>query len=399
MMRFVGIDIGGERHALAVVDEDGTVLTKSTFFGEEAAGYKRVRELLGNADDCLVAMEATGHYWRNLFAFLASLGFEVALLNPLRTRRFAEEELERTKTDSVDALGIARFAAQKRPAPTPVSDEVTAELRELVRLRTRYVDELSDRMRQLHRAVDLGFPEFTRHVRIRTLLATAILARYPTARSFARVSVRKLARLTYDGRHRVGETLTRALIEGAKVSVGNHHSEPYQLHVKYTCADIELLRGRVKQLEQDIERKLQTHEVGKLLTTIDGVGTQTAACLIAELGDPSRFRDAAALASYVGVVPRLRQSGKRAFSGARGLPLGNARLRHRLWMPTLVAVRKNPWLRAHYEHLLAVGKRPKVAIVACMRKLLGAIYSVARNRRPFVPHLATAGHEQPVTAG
>jgi transposase len=321
------------------------------------------------------------------------------LLNPLPTRRFAEEELEWTKTDSVDALGIARFVAQKRPAPTPVSDEVTAELRELVRLRTRYVDELSDRMRQLHRAVDLGFPEFTRHVRIRTLLATAILARYPTARSFARVSVRKLARLTYDGRHRVGETLARALIEGAKVSVGNHHSEPYQLQVKYTCADIELLRGRVKQLEQDIERKLQTHEVGKLLTTIDGVGTQTAACLIAELGDPSRFRDAAALASYVGVVPRLRQSGKRAFSGARGLPLGNARLRHRLWMPTLVAVRKNPWLRAHYEHLLAAGKRPKVAIVACMRKLLGAIYSVARNRRPFVPHLATAGHEQPVTAG
>jgi transposase len=151
----------------------------------------------------------------------------------------------------------------------------------------------------------------------------------------------------------------------------------------------------VKQLEHDIERKLQDHEVGKLLTTIDGIGARTAACLIAELGNPSRFRDAAALASYVGVVPRLRQSGKRAFSGARGLPLGNARLRHRLWMPTLVAVRKNPWLRAHYERLLAAGKRPKLALVACMRKLLGAIYSVARNRRPFVLHLATAGHEQP----
>jgi Transposase IS116/IS110/IS902 family len=61
----------------------------------------------------------------------------------------------------------------------------------------------------------------------------------------------------------------------------------------------------------------------------------------------------------VGVVPRLRQSGKRAFFGARGLPLGNARLRHRLWMPTLVAVRKNPWLRARDDRLLAAGKRPK----------------------------------------
>jgi transposase len=398
-MRFAGIDIGGERHAVAVVNEDGALLVKSTFFGEDAAGYQRVRDLLGDPHDCLVAMEATGHYWRNLFAFLVGQGFKVALLNPLRTRRFAEEELERTKTDSVDALGIARFAAQKRPEPTPVADEVTAELRELVRLRTRYVDEHSDRMRQLHSAVDLGFPEFTCHVRMNTVLATAILARSPTARSYSGVSVRKLARLAYDGRYQVGEILARALIETAKISVGSHHSEAYQLQVKYTCSDMELLRNRVKQLDQDIEHKLQTHEVGRLLTTIDGIGARTAACLIAELGDPSRFRDAAALASYVGVVPRLRQSGKRACSGARGLPLGNARLRHRLWMPALVAVRKNPWLRAHYDRFLAAGKRPKVAIVACMRKLLGAIYSVARNRRPFVPHFATALHEQPMTAG
>jgi transposase len=149
----------------------------------------------------------------------------------------------------------------------------------------------------------------------------------------------------------------------------------------------------VKQLERDIERKLQAREVGRLLISIDGIGSRTAACLIAELDDPSRFRNAAALASYVGAVPRLRQSGKRAFSGARGLPLGNARLRHRLWMPTLVAVRRNPWLRAHYERRLAAGKRPKVALVACMRKLLTAVYSVARNRRPFVPRLVEMNDE------
>ena len=399
MMRFAGIDIGGERHAVAVVDEDGRVLTKLTFFGAERIGYQQMHDLLGDPNDCPVAMEATGHYWRNLFVFLTSQGFQVALLNPLRTRRFAEEELERTKTDSVDALGIARFAAQKRPAPTPVADEITGELRELVRLRTRGVDDLSDKMRQLHRAVDLGFPEFTRHVHIRTLLAIVILARYPTAKSFAGVSQRKLARLAYHGRHHVGEKLVLALIAAAKTSVGAYHSEAYQLQVKYTRADIELLRSRVKQLEQDIERKLHAHQVGKLLTTIDGIGSRTAACLIAELGDPSRFRDAAALASCVGVVPRLRQSGKRAFAGARGLPLGNARLRYRLWMPTLVAVRRNPWLLAHYERLRAAEKRPKVAIMACVQKLLGAIYSVALNRLPFVPRVASAGHPQPVTPG
>jgi len=64
----------------------------------------------------LVAMEATGHYWQNLFAVLVAEGFAVALLNPMRTRRFAGEGLARAKTDALDAVGIARFGAQKRPA-------------------------------------------------------------------------------------------------------------------------------------------------------------------------------------------------------------------------------------------------------------------------------------------
>ena len=48
-------------------------------------------------------------------------------------------------------------------------------------------------------------------------------------------------------------------------------------------------------------------------------------------------------------------------------------------------VRFNPWLRAYHQRLLGAGKRPKVALVACMRKLLTAVLSVARSRRPFVP--------------
>ena len=59
-------------------------------------------------------------------------------------------------------------------------------------------------------------------------------------------------------------------------------------------------------------------------------------------------------------------------------------------MSTRSAVRNNPWLRAHYQRLLARGKLPKVALVACMHKLLFAIYSVAKHRRPFEPKLAAA---------
>jgi transposase len=235
----------------------------------------------------------------------------------------------------------------------------------------------------------LGFPEFTRHVRtLESQLAATILSRYPTAASFRGASVKKLARIVYDGSHKIGEELARALIEAAAKSVGSHHSEPYRLRIKYLCEDLDVLRRRLKDLARDIERKLDAHEVGKLLTTIDGVGPLTAACLIAELGDPARFRSAGAIASYVGVAPRLRQSGKkRFFSGSPTVPLGNSRLRKALWMVVLNAVRCNPWLRQYYERLRAAGKPGKVAVIAAMRKLLAAVWSVATHRRPFVPHL------------
>jgi transposase len=125
---------------------------------------------------------------------------------------------------------------------------------------------------------------------------------------------------------------------------------------------------------------------GKLLTTIDGAGPLTAACLIAELGDPARFPSAGAIASYVGVAPRLRQSGKkRFFSGSPTIPFGNARLR----MVVLNAVRCNPWLGRYYERLRAAGKPGKVAVIAEMRKLLAAVWRVATHRRPFVPRLSS----------
>jgi transposase len=211
------------------------------------------------------------------------------------------------------------------------------ELRELSRLRDRPQQDFASRLRQLHRAVDLGFPEFTRHVHtLKSQLATTILSRYPTAASFRGASVKKLARIVYDGSRKIGEELARALIEAAANSVGSHHSEPYRLRIKYLCEELEVLRGRLKDLVRDIEPKLDEHEVGKLLTTIDGVGPLTAECLIAEFGDPAAF---AALA-------RDRELCRRC-----------------------------------------AGNPGKIAVIAAMRKLLAVVWSVAKNRRPFVPTL------------
>ena len=390
-MRFAGIDIASETHVLAIVTSDGGVEVKATPFSEDAAGYEKALGLLGTPGEVLIAMEATGHYWKNLFAALVAAGHSVALLNPLRTHRFAAEDLERTKTDAIDALGIARFAAQKRPATTHLPDSAAEELRELVHLRERLLQDFGDRVRQLHRLVDLGFPEFTRYVRsLDSELASAILHDYPTAAAFRGASVKRLAALRYDGRHLVGLDLARTLIDAARRSVGRHHGAAYRVQVHYACQDLDTLRKRLRELDRDIETKLHEHDVGRLLITIDGIGPNTAAFVIAEVGDPAaHFRSASALAAYVGAIPGLEQSGKRTSSRAALTPIGNARLRKALWMPTLTAVRYNAWLRSHYQRLLARGKLPKVALIACMHKLLLAIYSVAKHRKPFVAAAAS----------
>ena len=362
-MLVVGIDIGAELHHVAVVDEAGAMVVKATPFAENGAGYQQLFALLTRAgargggdlpraaagappqQRTLVVMEATGHYWQNLFAALIAEGYAVAVVNPLRTHRFAGEELARTKTDSIDGLLLARFGAQKLPVPTDLPEAAIEELRELVRLRTRLMQETVDHVNQLHRLVDLGFPEFTRCLKhLNTGLATTILRRYPTARAFEGLSHKRLAKLSYDGRHVVGEDLARQLIDAAKNSVGSQHSPAHQIGVRYACEDLETLRQRLKRLDGDITTKLEQHQVGKLLTTIAGIGNNTAAMLIAELGDPARFRSAGSLSAYVGQCPGHKHSGKHRPKSSALTPIGNRRIRRALWMPTLsAATSKNPW--------------------------------------------------------
>jgi transposase len=381
---FAGIDIAAERHVLARLDEGGTPIGRPVAITEDREGYAALIAALGPSP-ALVVMEATGHYWKNLFATLVAAGHEVALINPLAARRFQEAGLERTKTDAIDAAGLARLAFEKRPAPSRLHDEGTEALRELVRHRDRLCQDFGDRVRQLHRLVDLGFPEFTRYVHsLDSMLATSLLAEYPTAEAFARANPKRLAKLRYDGRHLVGEALAGQLVAAARRSVGQHHGPVYALQARHICQDLDLWRRRLKEIERDIEGLLEAHEVGRLLTSIDGLGPHSAARIVAAVGDPARFKSASAFAAYVGVVPGLRQSGRREGRRAAAAPLGNAALRRALWMPVLGAVRRNPWLQAFYQRLRAAGKPPKGALLAAMRKLLHAVYSVARNRKPFV---------------
>jgi transposase len=127
----------------------------------------------------------------------------------------------------------------------------------------------------------------------------------------------------------------------------------------------------------------------RLLATIPGVGRTTAAALLASV-PVDRLGTARQVAAYAGLCPQERSSGSSVRGRSRTGPLGPARLRTALYLPALVAMRANPSLRAFADRLRAAGKRPKVVVVAVMRKLLLLAWAVLRSGRPYSPTYQSA---------
>lgn len=149
---------------------------------------------------------------------------------------------------------------------------------------------------------------------------------------------------------------------------------------------IEWLNQEVKQLDEQIQAHLQQsqqwQQQQQILQSVPGVGKVTASTLIAllpELGQLSRQQ----IAALVGVAPVNCDSGK--MRGKRFVMGGRATVRSVLFMAALVATRWNPKIQAFYNHLLAQGKAKKVALVACMRKLLVMLNAMLKHNQHWQP--------------
>ena len=152
---------------------------------------------------------------------------------------------------------------------------------------------------------------------------------------------------------------------------------------------IKFLEREITMLDSDLGDTLKNSEAWKekddLLQSVPGVGKGTSRTLLGfvpELGTVS----AAEIAKLVGVAPFNCDSGK--FRGSRHIGGGRGRVRTMLYMATLSASRRNPVVRAWYERLLAAGKPKKVALVACMRKLLVVLNQMLKTKTRWQAHLA-----------
>jgi transposase len=217
-------------------------------------------------------------------------------------------------------------------------------------------------------------------------LDAGVLARFaevvrPEARPLADEARRELAALVARRRQLVEmRTAERNRLAGAAPRVAAEIRE----HVTW-------LERRIADSDDELARRVRASALWRarddLLRGVPGVGPVVSATLIAALPELGTL-DRRAIAALVGVAPFARDSGR--YRGQRHVAGGRADVRGALYMATLVATRHNPAVRAFYERLLDAGKPKKLALTACMRKLLVTLNAMLRAGTPWDRRLAMA---------
>lgn len=155
-----------------------------------------------------------------------------------------------------------------------------------------------------------------------------------------------------------------------KVKIGSYYGELY-----------EILKEKAKALERQL-RQYRPQEQ-QLLQTIPGVGPLTSAACIAEVGDIARFKHPKHLTAFIGLDPRVHQSGTSVHGKGYISKRGNKILRTRLYNACSVAVLHPNLFQRFFQKKRSEGKPYRVALVATMHKMIHVIYSVWTNNRPF----------------
>jgi transposase len=152
---------------------------------------------------------------------------------------------------------------------------------------------------------------------------------------------------------------------------------------------IDFLEDQVDALKEQLHTHIESHESlqaqADLLDSIVGIGPDTAARLLAEIGDIKAFRSARQLAAYAGLTPQEHTSGTSVNGKTRLCKIGNARMRKALYFPAMTFLRRAPELQPWRERLAEAGKSKMAIIGAAMHKLIRIIYGVLASGQPYDP--------------
>jgi transposase len=391
----VGIDIAQQTHVARAVNFRGIILGESLSFSNDEEGFGSlnnwIEKLLAThrLTKAIIGMEPTGHYWLNVSYWLAEREFEVVLVNPHLVKKNKENrDNTPSKSDKKDALVIADMVKNGYYSSIRTTPESFVELRVLMSNRDSVVTRLVSTKNQIHRWVDIVFPEL-RHVfkDLTGVGSLATLRLFPTPAEIKQLHPLDLVRewKTIMKRHS-GLRRAQALIALANCSVGSQQAaHAYKLHLKQLLAEYDLACQQLQVVEQEIVTVLERIPFAKSMLKIKGISKISLAGILGEAGDLSGFVHGNALLRHAGLNLAEASSGK--WTGQMKISKrGRSRLRRFIYMMTISLVANNTEFKAMHTYNVQVKKIKKMrSIMKLCGKLARILVGMARSGEAYNP--------------
>lgn len=389
-MYIVGIDIAKKTHQAAITAADASLVGKTFKFSNTSDGFKLLLDKITAVNSDLTqfqfGMEATGHYWLNLYTWLCDRGFTVHVINPLQSDALRNLYIRKTKTDSVDAQIIAQVIRIGQYSQTHLADDEVIALRDLCRQRFFLVDMASDLKRKIISMMDRVFPEYEDFFTdMFSKSSLEVMKECTTPEEIMAIDTAKLAQLlAKSSRGRFKEQKAKELKNLASTSFAALlSSQTLSLLIKQMLEQIELLESQISDIDSIIATKFDSF--GTKLKQVPGIGPTLGAVIFSEIGDINRFPSPKQLVAYAGLDPSVHQSGN--FNGTQShmSKRGSPYLRRALWLAAIVAVNHDDAIRYAFQQKLNAGKHYSQAMGFVCHKLLNIIFVVLKNNIDYVP--------------
>ena len=393
-MHYLGIDVSKASHRCVILDTNGEALGKSftvlSLKDEFAKLIRKIDKFNIARDDIVVGLEATGNLWENLYSFLSENKFKVIVLNPFQTRKYHEAMLKKAKTDAIDAYVIAGLLRSGHAGASHIPEEDIQSLRDLVRLKDGYLKSMKTYKRKAYSLLNLVFPEFLQLVKDPfNVVGTDILMHYQTALDFNVLKPKHLLKIARSHKgNNYDEVWASKVIAQAKDSIySGRASKARSITLRSLISQIKSFKEQIDMLEAEILNILKPDDSypntpADNLLSIPGVGPHTVACVLAEVGDIKRFSCCKDFIGFVGLYPKIEQSGS-SLNRARLTSKGSRLLKHALYLASVASIKHNDYLRNLYHKKVSQGKVPKQALIVVARKLASIMYAMLKSNSTY----------------
>lgn len=389
-MIFVGIDIAKKTHQVAITSNEGKIIGKTFKFSNTIDGFNLFLEKLSAVNTDVsqfeIGMEATGHYWLNLYTWLSDKNFKVHVINPLQSDDLRNLYIRKTKTDSVDSKIIADVIRIGEYSETQLADDKIISLRDLSRQRFFLVDMASDIKRKIIAMMDRIFPEYQDFFSdMFGKTSIQVMKECTSPEQILEISTEKLTSLLKKAsRGRFSENKAKELKTLAASSFAALlSSDMTSLLIRQMLEQIDLLEKQISDIEKIIAS--QFNEFNTKLTTIPGISSTLGAVILSEIGDINRFEKPKHLVAFAGMDPTLKQSGNFIGTESHMSKRGSPYLRRAIWLASVVAVSHNDFFKSLFQQKISSGKSYSQAMGFICHKLLNIIFAILKSGDVFTP--------------